>query len=68
MARVCRRVRQSLFTKLALVLFMGVVAINAATMHLYATQKREYDTTLNLSLLQYARHLAEQVGLPARQK
>ena len=64
MARVCRRIRQSLFTKLALVLVMGVVAINAVTMHLYATQKREHDTTLNLSLLQYARHLADQVGYP----
>ncbi|WP_338669734.1 sensor histidine kinase [Pseudodesulfovibrio methanolicus] len=64
MARVCRRIRQSLFTKLALVLVMGVVAINAVTIHLYTTQKREYDTTLNLSLLQYARHLADQVGSP----
>ncbi|WP_419787186.1 sensor histidine kinase [Pseudodesulfovibrio sp.] len=64
MARVCRSIRQSLFTKLALVLVMGVVAINAVTIHLYATQKREYDTTLNLSLLQYARHLADQVGSP----
>ena len=64
MARVCRRIRQSLFTKLALVLVMGVVAINAVTFHLYANQKREHDTTLNLSLLQYARHLADQVGSP----
>ena len=64
MARVCRGIRQSLFTKLALVLVMGVVAINAVTIHLYTTQKREYDTTLNLSLLQYARHLADQVGSP----
>lgn len=64
MARVCRKVRQSLFTKLALVLVMGVVAINAVTIHLYVTQKREHDTTLNHSLLQYARYLAHQVGSP----
>jgi len=64
MARVCRKIRQSLFTKLALVLVMGVVAINAVTLHLYTNQKREHDTTLNLSLLQYARHLADQVGSP----
>jgi signal transduction histidine kinase len=64
MARVCRKIRQSLFTKLALVLVMGVVAINAVTLHLYVTQKREHDTTLNRSLLQYARHLADQVGFP----
>ncbi|WP_415718579.1 sensor histidine kinase [Maridesulfovibrio sp.] len=64
MTKVCRRIRQSLFTKLALVLFLGVVAINAVTMHLYANQKREHDTTLNQSLMQYARHLASQVGTP----
>jgi signal transduction histidine kinase len=64
MARVCRKIRQSLFTKLALVLIMGVVAINAVTLHLYANQKREHDTTLNQGLLQYARHLANQVGIP----
>ena len=43
---------------------MGVVVINVVTMHLYATQKREHDSTLNQSLLQYARHLADQVGSP----
>jgi signal transduction histidine kinase len=64
MAKVCRRIRQSLFTKLALVLIAGVVAINAVTMHLYASQKREHDITLNLSLVQYARHLAGEVGVP----
>ncbi|WP_027184414.1 sensor histidine kinase [Desulfovibrio inopinatus] len=64
MARICRRIRQSLFTKLALVLIIGVVAINAVTMHLYTNQKREHDTTLNQGLLLYARHLANQVGTP----
>lgn len=64
MARVCRKVRQSLFTKLALVLIFGVLAINGVTMHLYSTQKREHDTTLNQGLLQYARHLATLVGSP----
>lgn len=64
MVRICRKIRQSLFTKLAVVLIMGVVAINAVTMHLYTNQKREHDTTLNQGLLQYARYLAKQVGAP----
>jgi len=64
MAKTCRKIRQSLFTKLALVLFAGVIAINAVTMHLYANQKREHDSTLNQSLIHYARDLAGQVGFP----
>ena len=64
MVRICRNIRQSLFTKLALVLIMGVVAINAVTMHLYTNQKREHDTTLKQGLMQYARYLAKYVGIP----
>lgn len=64
MAKVCRKVRQSLFTKLALVLTVGIIAINAVTFSLYVNQKREHDTTLNRGLIIYARSLAEQVGSP----
>lgn len=64
MAKVCRKVRQSLFTKLAVVLIAGVLAINAVIMHLYANQRREHDDTLNQALIQYARDLTAQVGSP----
>ncbi len=60
----CRKIRQSLFTKLAIVLVLGVMAINGVIMSLYVSQKREHDTTLNQALVLYAQDLADQVGNP----
>lgn len=64
MAKVCRKVRQSLFTKLAVVMVVGVIGINVISYVLYRQQQRRADTTLNRSLVQYARSLADEIGTP----
>lgn len=64
MARICRKVRQSLFTKLAIVMILGAVGINVIAYVLYTHQVRGEDRTLNRSLIQYAHTLVDAVGTP----
>lgn len=57
----------SLFTRLALVLLLAAVALNAAAYHFFFSFLQDQDTSFNRNLTQYAQFLVRELGSPPDQ-
>jgi len=64
MINFLRLVFRSLFTRLAAVMFCAVIGINVITYSLYVGLEFGHETTINRSLMEYARSMANAIGVP----